>query len=82
MKRPRTELEEIVLQYRSDGIKNGKRRKLSTREFAKQVDIGESTLYLRWREPGSFQDKELLAIAELIGIPLEQAKEKAILKKH
>ena len=76
MKKSRTELEKIVQQYRSDGIRNGKRRKLTTREFAKQVDIGESTLYLRWREPESFQDKELLAIANLIDITLEQAKEK------
>ncbi|MDN3613344.1 hypothetical protein ACFFUS_18420 [Vibrio gallaecicus] len=81
MKKSRTELEEIVQQYRSDGIRNGKRRKLTTREFAKQVDIGESTLYLRWREPESFQDKELLAIANLIDITLEQAKEKAIIKQ-
>ncbi|MDN3682050.1 hypothetical protein QWZ04_17225 [Vibrio tapetis subsp. quintayensis] len=81
MKRSRTELEDVVLQYRSDGVKNGRGRKLSTKEFAKQVDIGESTLYLRWREPESFQDKELLAIAEFIGMPLEQVKEKAIIKK-
>lgn len=82
MKRSRSKLEAIVLQYRQDGMKNGKRRKLSTREFAKQVDIGESTLYLRWREPESFQDKELLSIAKLIGIPPEQAREKATIDKN
>lgn len=81
MKRSRSELENIVLQYRQDGMKNGKKRKLSTREFAKQVDIGESTLYLRWREPESFQDKELSSIAKLIGISPEQAREKATIDK-
>ncbi|HAS61601.1 MAG TPA: hypothetical protein DCS35_02955 [Vibrio sp.] len=75
IKRPRSKLETLVNQYRHNGAQNGKGRKLSTREFAKQVNLGESTLYLRWREPETFQDKELKSIAHLLSIPFEQAKE-------
>ena len=46
---------------------------LTNRRFAKNVGIGESTLYKKWREPQSFTEFELRRIAELLGIDFEQA---------
>lgn len=46
---------------------------LTNRRFAKDVGMGESTLYKKWREPQSFTEFELRRIANVIGISYEQA---------
>ena len=46
---------------------------LTNRRFAKDVGMGESTLYKKWREPQSFTEFELRRIANVLGINYEQA---------
>lgn len=55
---------------------------LTNRRFAKDVGMGESTLYKKWREPQSFTEFELRRIANVLNISYEQASALCVEIKH
>ncbi|GAB3533117.1 hypothetical protein GCM10027342_47760 [Photobacterium alginatilyticum] len=73
MARLRSKLEIEINQFRLDGEKNGKNRKISIKELAGMVGFAESTLYLRWTKPETFQEDEIANIAKLLQIDITTA---------
>ncbi|RWX54628.1 helix-turn-helix domain-containing protein [Photobacterium chitinilyticum] len=77
MGRLRSKLELEINQFRHDGDINGKNRKISIKELAGMVGIGESTLYLRWKKPETFQSDEIAKIANLLQLDINKAEQLA-----